>query len=240
MWEAYRKEFQMSSGGPGSSLYKSTDGGESYTRVNHHKQMLQGWHNNSLWIDPTDADQLMFGAVDVFRSSDGGATIEKISYWALWPLSAHADHHWFVTHPQFNGTTNRTVYLTNDGGVYMMDDYRAVSQTSGWIDLSRQLAVTQFYGVGGNPRTGVIIGGTQDNGNLMYQASNGPKKWVQVVGGDGGYVAFDQLQPNISYYSYVYGMLLTRRNEINRSTTYISGEYIDAGSFAWKASPYYI
>ncbi len=225
---------------PDGALYKSTDGGESYTRVNHHKQMLQGWHNNSLWIDPTDADELMFGAVDVFRSSDGGATIEKISNWALWPVSAHADHHWFVAHPQFNGTTNRTVFLTNDGGVYKMDDYRAVSQTSGWIDLSRQLAVTQFYGVGGNPRTGVIIGGTQDNGNLMYQSSYGPKQWVQVVGGDGGYVAFDQLQPHLSYYSYVYGMFLTRRNELGPNTAYISGEYVVGGEVLWKASPYYI
>ena len=28
MWEAYRNEYQMSSGGPGSGLFKSTDGGE--------------------------------------------------------------------------------------------------------------------------------------------------------------------------------------------------------------------
>jgi hypothetical protein len=225
---------------PDGALYKSTDGGESYTRVNHHRQMVQGWHNNALWVDPTDANALMFGAVDVFRSSDGGTTIEKISNWALWPVSAHADHHWFVTHPQFDGTDNRTVYLTNDGGVYMMEDYREVSETFGWTDYSGQLAVTQFYGVGGNPQTGVIIGGTQDNGNLMYPSPDGPKHWEQVVGGDGGYVAFDQLQPHLSYYSYVYGMNLTRRNELNGSTAYISGEYINAGSFAWKASPYYI
>ena len=32
LWEAYRVEYQMSSGGPGSGLFKSTDGGEHVDR----------------------------------------------------------------------------------------------------------------------------------------------------------------------------------------------------------------
>ena len=32
LWEAYRVEYQMSSGGPGSGLFKSTDGGETWQR----------------------------------------------------------------------------------------------------------------------------------------------------------------------------------------------------------------
>ena len=37
MWEAYRKEYQMSSGGPGSGLFKSTDGGETWTEITRAK-----------------------------------------------------------------------------------------------------------------------------------------------------------------------------------------------------------
>ena len=33
LWEAYRIEYQMSSGGPGSGLFKSTDGGETWTEI---------------------------------------------------------------------------------------------------------------------------------------------------------------------------------------------------------------
>lgn len=33
LWEAYRKEYQMSSGGAGSGLFRSTDGGESWTEL---------------------------------------------------------------------------------------------------------------------------------------------------------------------------------------------------------------
>ena len=33
LWEAYRVEYSMSSGGPGSGLFKSTDGGETWTEI---------------------------------------------------------------------------------------------------------------------------------------------------------------------------------------------------------------
>ncbi len=33
LWEAFRKEYTMSSGGPGSGLFKSTDGGENWTEL---------------------------------------------------------------------------------------------------------------------------------------------------------------------------------------------------------------
>src|SRR3954462_11522593 len=33
LWEAYRVEYQMSSGGPGSGLFKSSDGGEHWTEI---------------------------------------------------------------------------------------------------------------------------------------------------------------------------------------------------------------
>src|SRR5207244_1202034 len=33
LWEAFRKEYTMSSGGLGSGLFKSTDGGETWTEI---------------------------------------------------------------------------------------------------------------------------------------------------------------------------------------------------------------
>ena len=37
LWEAYRVEYQMSSGGPGSGLFKSTDGGDTWTEITRNK-----------------------------------------------------------------------------------------------------------------------------------------------------------------------------------------------------------
>ena len=42
LWEAYRVEYQMSSGGPGSGLYKSTDGGETWNEITRHPGMPSG------------------------------------------------------------------------------------------------------------------------------------------------------------------------------------------------------
>src|SRR4029079_11217539 len=42
LWEAYRIEYQMSSGGPGSGLFKSTDGGETWREITRNPGLPQG------------------------------------------------------------------------------------------------------------------------------------------------------------------------------------------------------
>ena len=42
LWEAYRVEYQMSSGGPGSGLFKSTDGGETWTEITRNPGLPAG------------------------------------------------------------------------------------------------------------------------------------------------------------------------------------------------------
>src|SRR2546423_2425944 len=42
LWEAYRVEYQMSSGGPGSGLFKSTDGGETWREITHNAGLPSG------------------------------------------------------------------------------------------------------------------------------------------------------------------------------------------------------
>ena len=42
LWEAYRIEYQMSSGGPGSGLFKSTDGGETWTEITRNPGLPAG------------------------------------------------------------------------------------------------------------------------------------------------------------------------------------------------------
>ena len=103
---------------------------------------------NALWVDPTNDQRLVVGGVDLYRSTDGGSTLTLIS--GLIPgvaYTTHVDDHAIVSVPGYDGSTVKTVFLANDGGVYKAADITTATISSGWTDLNNGLAVTQFYSV---------------------------------------------------------------------------------------------
>jgi hypothetical protein len=220
-------------------IWKSINGGQNYIKVNTGNSFLgkQGWYDNIIWVDPTNANTVIVGGIDLWRSTDGGASLTKISEWRRMPASPHADHHAIVAHPNFNGTSNKTVFFGNDGGIYKTDDVYTAATTSGWQELNNNLGITQFFGAAGNVSSGVIVGGTQDNGTLRY--SGGTETWTQMFGGDGGFSAADPSDPNYFYGEYVYAQI-HRSNNGGTSSEYINGQYWNGSSWAWKSPPYMI
>ncbi len=150
-------------------IWKSTDGGANFTLVSTGYEYLggQGDYDNIIWVNPEDANMVIVGGIDLWRSTDGGVNLTQISQWWSAPDSAHADHHYIIEHPNFDNSTNKTAFFGNDGGVYKADDVSTVEGTSGWTELNNGLGITQFYAAAGNPTTGKIVGGTQDNGTLL-------------------------------------------------------------------------
>ncbi|MEW5871094.1 MAG: hypothetical protein AB1894_17600 [Chloroflexota bacterium] len=223
-------------------LWKSTNGGSSYTLSNTGNSYLggQGWYDNVVWVAPNDPNLVVVGGIDLWRSTNGGSTLTRISDWWLSPSSAHADHHAIVNHPGYNGSTNKTVFFGNDGGVYKAADVSTVkagSPPNGWQELNNQLGITQYYGAAGNVSSGVIVGGTQDNGTLRYSGST--EGWTDMYGGDGGFCAADQTNPNYFYGEYVY-LNIHRSTNAGVSADNISGEYWNGSAWVWKSAPYYI
>lgn len=221
-------------------VYRSLDGGHTYTLRNTGNNYLggQGWYDNVVWIDPTTTNVLVVGGgPDLWRSMDGGATLTKISQWQSAPASAHADHHAIVPSILYNGTTVRTVYFGNDGGVYRANDVYTVSLTSGWQSLNNNLGITQFYGGAGNATSLVIIGGTQDNGTLRYTTGGGPQGWTSTYGGDGGQCASDPTNPNYFYGEYV-DLQLFRSSNGGVSASSIFSGIADAGNNANFIAPF--
>ncbi|HTR77347.1 MAG TPA: glycosyl hydrolase, partial [Gemmatimonadaceae bacterium] len=82
LWQAYRVEYKMSSGGPGCGLYKSTDGGETWTNISRNPGLPTGIDGKiGVAVSGADANRV-YAIVEndsggLFRSEDAGAT------WAL-------------------------------------------------------------------------------------------------------------------------------------------------------------
>jgi photosystem II stability/assembly factor-like uncharacterized protein len=217
-------------------LYRSNDGGKTYALRNTGTQYLsgQGWYNNAVWAgDPTNPDLVVVGGLDLYRSTNGGTTLTQISEWWRAPSSAHADNHVIVSHPFYDGINNRAVFFGNDGGIYRNDDVLTATKTGGWVSLNHNYGVTQLYGAAGNITSGRIVGGTQDNGTLLYSPppgpNTGPNGYSAMFGGDGGYSAADPTNPNFMYGEYVY-LQIHRSVNGGASSNYIWDGILDAGA----------
>ena len=206
----------------GGEIWKSTNGGQSYSQVNTGNSYLgsQGWYDNIIWVDPTNPNTVIVGGIDLWRSNNGGTSLTKISQWFS-SASVHADHHYILAHPNFNGSTNKTVYFANDGGIYRTSDVYTAQDSSGWEVLNNSLRITQFYGAAGNPTSGKIVGGTQDNGTLLY--SGDADGWGSMNGGDGGFCAADPTDPNYFYGEFQYLQIHRSTNGGQSSSLIVDG-----------------
>jgi hypothetical protein len=177
-----------------------------------------GWYVNLIAVDPRDPDRVWAAGVDLFRSDDGGASFDPVTYWWADPPTAgavHADHHAVVFEPG----TGKRMYSLNDGGVYELrnprfavpNDPLAVctpgSNSGSWKSRNRNYGVTQFYH-GTSSRDGTrFLAGAQDNGTVFGADAGGPNGWVTVFGGDGGYSAIDPNDERLLYVTFQNGQV---------------------------------
>ncbi len=83
-WEIKRNGYRMDSGGPGSHLWKSTDGGDTWTKLTHNPGMPKGVIGIiGITVSPVNSNRL-WACIEnldggVFRSDDGGDTWTRTS-----------------------------------------------------------------------------------------------------------------------------------------------------------------
>ena len=81
-WKIRRTPYSLSSGGPGSALWRSTDGGDTWKNISAHKGLPKGtWGINAVAVSPVDGNRV-YALIEnenggVYVSNDGGDTWTK-------------------------------------------------------------------------------------------------------------------------------------------------------------------
>jgi photosystem II stability/assembly factor-like uncharacterized protein len=133
-WEVYRKPWTLESGGPGGGIFKSTDGGDTWTELTRNNGMPKGTVGKiGLAVSPANPDRLwaIVEAEDggVFRSDNGGTTWTKVNEERRLRQRA-----WYYTRIYADPKNVDTVYILNTG-FYRSNDggrtYAAISVPHG-------------------------------------------------------------------------------------------------------------
>lgn len=193
-------------------IYRSTNKGVSFSTratspnilgydINGNDNSSQAWYDLVLAADPTNANTIYTGGVNLWKSTDGGSTMTSISYW-VGPSSGrdgvHADQHALEFSPH-----NNALYNGNDGGLYV-----TANGGTTWDDLSSGLAIAQVYKIGVSQQTAdKAINGYQDNGTAISQGT----LFQTEIGGDGMECIIDPTTDQYLYGALYYG-------DIRRST----------------------
>jgi len=153
------------------NIYKSTDGGVTFTAMKKHTapgligydiQLFsygQGAYDFTFSADPLDSLKLYIGSISLYESNDGGVTWPTPYFsWSVYShnFKVHCDQHFVARNPLLPDR----IWVANDGGVYM----KPVNDTL-YYAKQHNLAVTQAYHFDAeNVYDSSFAYGTQDNG----------------------------------------------------------------------------
>jgi hypothetical protein len=179
--------------GSPSVISKSTDGGQNFTTngLGGTPQNVSDYKSVLLVLPTPDANIVIGGGTSLFRSTNGGATFSPtpIAYGGPLETTPHDDMMFATNDP----SSNKRVYVTTDGGIFRTEDISTASASpspaGGWSQLNQTYQTTQFYAVGGDSNSGIISGGSQDNGSLRLNSNSGDAELMW--GSDGGEAAVD-------------------------------------------------
>src|SRR5256885_260526 len=239
LWQAVRRPWELVSGGAGSGVFKSTDGGDSWTEITRNKGLPKGIIGKmGLAVSPLDHERV-WALVEadsggLFRSDDGGVSWTRTS----------EDHEirqraWYFTHVFADPGNSDGVYVLNtallksiDGGktfttlrgphgdhhalwIDPRDPARMINGNDGGATISTNGGATwttegnqptaQFYHVIATTHFPYrLCGAQQDNSTVCIAARTdgigiSEKDWYDVGGGESGWIAARQDDPDIVF-----------------------------------------
>ena len=194
-----------------NSLCLSTDGGTTFQVMSTTPNIMdysnlgtgtggQAWYDLDMAADPKNAAIIYVGGVNIFKSTDSGATWKINAHWVgTGAPNIHADQHAL----EYN-LAGDELYAGNDGGIYF-----TANGGTNWTDLSQGLGIAQIYRLGQSATNqNMVINGYQDNGTGLYDNGN----WFTIMGGDGMDCVIDPSDATWAYSDLYYGDVRRYKN----------------------------
>jgi len=141
-WQTQRRPWEMTSGGPGSGLYRSADGGDTWDQIRNGGLPEGPWGKVGVRVAPSDPD-VVYALIEakqggLYRSNDGGETWELASdsaslrqrawyYTCLTIDPSNADVVWFPQVPLLKTVDGGKTIVSVDAKIH--GDHHDV-----WID----------------------------------------------------------------------------------------------------------
>jgi len=171
-------------------LFRSDDGGESWTRATGDRRLRQrAWYYSTITVNPVNPDEVWIPNVPMLKSSDGGKTFKRVTG------IHHGDHHDLWIDPK----NPKRMISANDGGA-------DVSVDGGETWSATLMPISQFYHVAVDANVPYRASGAMQDLGTSSTPSNSLKSsgitrgdWYSVGGGEAGHTAPDPNDPNIIY-----------------------------------------
>ncbi len=213
-------------------FYKSLDAGVTFsimpTTLN-----LFGWSDTGndpggsayrqIAASPTNSNEVVVGALNVWRTPDGGGT------WGIYG-------HWLGTNSPFIHADQQDIEFDANGTLYGINDGSIFKRTgSTWTDMSVGMNISQIYKIGTSALTpNKWITGHQDNGTPIYSSGT----YSASLGSDGMDCFIDRTNDNNLFASWYFGNLKRSVNGGATWNAYTSG-LTQMGSWVtpWKQDP---
>ncbi len=149
-------------------------------------------YNMVIKVSPNDPELVIIGGTNLYRTTDGFKSKLDSQDWigGYSPINdvssypnQHADEHDLYFLP----SNPDVLYSAHDGGLSYTNNIRANEVV--WSSMNNGFSTTQFYSVAldhATKNSPLIVGGMQDNGNMMNTTSDENANWtILPYGGDG-------------------------------------------------------